>query len=429
MNEAPVHMLGAARTLSQCRSGCSTGEENLENARCIILIRESTAQHFLQMHRYWPLPIPYLLADVCTVSAGHVVQFRLDPNHQQLSFLHDHVVSGTCLVAGAVFFEMAALAGRPLFEDGLQDDSKTLAATGCTIPAPMLLLDPEAGASPIVTCDVDARSRAIRVCSEGGKLNCSRVTPVITHLTANLALISEAASSSTSTASAPSSTAAGSSDAAADSQAAAGGQASSSPAAASAFSLAAAARRVLRSTTRAMRRTAEVAKAAKDRGLAELALDVQRHIAGRAGHPAAVDACMHIAAALAEVWIVAVWPEALLLYHAAQFLLAQSSSFSSVSGGSAVTDDSAQTAPVLVSEAVLSQAGEDGEPAPLRVPTTAAAYAPPAELQDNNGWAAAVIQGARDHECILVGPVKQSVLVSTSSRCRAGQNLQIVQEA
>lgn len=232
-------------------------------------------------NRYWPLPTPYLLADVCVVTAGPVVQFRLDPNHQQLAFLHDHVVSGTCLVAGAVFFEMAALAGRPLYEDGMQNDHKTLAATSCTIPAPMLLLDPEAGASPIVTCDVDARSRAIRVCSEGGKLNCSRVTPIITHLTANLALISEV------TPAAPSRS--GSGDVA------------DGETAAPAIPASAAARRALRSVTRTMRRTAEIKAAAKDRGLAELALDVQRHIAGRAGHPAAVDACMHIAAALAEV--------------------------------------------------------------------------------------------------------------------------------
>lgn len=82
------------------------------------------------------------------------------PLHSQaLAFLHDHVVAGGCIAPGAVFFEMAALAGRPLYEDGLQNDHKTLAATSCTIPAPLLLLEPEAGASPVVTCDVDAHAR------------------------------------------------------------------------------------------------------------------------------------------------------------------------------------------------------------------------------------------------------------------------------
>jgi hypothetical protein len=41
--------------------------------------------------RYWPLPIPYLLADACTVFRGARVQFRLDPNHQVATLSHENL--------------------------------------------------------------------------------------------------------------------------------------------------------------------------------------------------------------------------------------------------------------------------------------------------------------------------------------------------
>ena len=156
---------------------------------------------------------------------------------QALAFLHDHIVAGGCIAPGAVFFEMAALAGRPLYEDGLQNDHKTLAATACTIPAPLLLLDPEAGASPIVSCDIDSRSRAVRVASEGGKPNCARPAPMVTHLTANLALVLPATEVAA---------AAGSGEVQMQ-----------------------AVHRALRPIARRLRRTAEIASAAADRGMAE----------------------------------------------------------------------------------------------------------------------------------------------------------------
>ena len=156
---------------------------------------------------------------------------------QALAFLHDHIVAGGCIAPGAVFFEMAALAGRPLYEDGLQNDHQTLAATACTIPAPLLLLDPEAGASPIVSCDINSHSRAVRVASEGGKPNCARPAPMVTHLTANLALVLPANEVAV---------------------AAGSGKVQMQ-----------AVQRALRPTARRLRRTAEIAAAAADRGLAE----------------------------------------------------------------------------------------------------------------------------------------------------------------
>ena len=38
------------------------------------------------------------------------------------------------------------------------------------------------------------------------------------------------------------------------------------------------------------------------------------------------------------------------------------------------------------------QAGEDGEAPPLRVPSAAAAYTSPTELQHSGGWGSAVIE-------------------------------------
>ena len=43
--------------------------------------------------RYWPLPIPYLLADACTVFQGSRVQFRLDPNHQVATLSHVNLIA------------------------------------------------------------------------------------------------------------------------------------------------------------------------------------------------------------------------------------------------------------------------------------------------------------------------------------------------
>ena len=169
---------------------------------------------------------------------------------------------------GAVFFEMAALAGRCLLSDGVHTRLTTLAATGCAIAAPLLLLSAAGGA--IVTCDVEGRSPVVRLSSvSGGKAAAARPAAVAaTHLTATLAFVAQPQQPAPSQLLPVAHYLAGSRSA----------------------------RQAL------MVSAAAAAPAAADRGCAEVALDVATHGAGFVGHPVAVDACMHIAAALAEVW-------------------------------------------------------------------------------------------------------------------------------
>ena len=164
---------------------------------------------------------------------------------------------------GAVFFEMAALAGRCLLGDGVHTRLTTPAATGCAIAAPMLLSSAVGGA--IVTCDIKCRSPVVRLSSaSGGRAAAARLAAAAaTHLTATLAFVAQP----------------------------------QQPAPQQPLPVAHSVTASIGAQQALMLPTA----AAVDRGCAEVALDVTMHGAGFAGHPAAVDACMHIAAALAEV--------------------------------------------------------------------------------------------------------------------------------
>ena len=77
-----------------CAVGCELSAGPAEQVQLQFHAgKPAVTTHVSCKRRYWPLPIPYLLADACTVFQGARVQFRLDPNHQVATLSHVNLIA------------------------------------------------------------------------------------------------------------------------------------------------------------------------------------------------------------------------------------------------------------------------------------------------------------------------------------------------
>ena len=97
-----------------------------------------------QRARHWVAPAWHPLLRQC-----HDAMLVADLSAAGLSYLHDHMVLGRVLLAGAALFEMAAAAGRAFCSTQVPSLAALAIAAPCTIGI--------SGQPALLTCSMDLR--------------------------------------------------------------------------------------------------------------------------------------------------------------------------------------------------------------------------------------------------------------------------------